>query len=61
MRFATYKVNERETYGSVVDTNGNLGFTDIGAIHGNDLRKWIELDALDKLKDIYSLDAYSSI
>jgi len=27
-------------------------FTDIGAIHGNNLRKWIELDAVERLKEI---------
>jgi len=52
MKFATYKVNERITYGSVVKTADGIGFTDIGASHGNDLRKWLELDALDKLKEI---------
>ena len=52
MRLATYKINERITYGSVVETAEGIGFTDIGAIHGNNLRKWIELDALDRLKEI---------
>ena len=47
MKFATYKIKERITYGSVIETENGIGFTDIGAIHGNNLRKWIELDALD--------------
>jgi len=52
MKFATYKINERITYGSVVETETEIGFTDIGATYGNDLRKWIELDALERLKEI---------
>ena len=52
MKFATYKINERITYGSVVETAESISFTDIGAIHGNDLRKWIELDALNRLQAI---------
>ena len=52
MKFATYKINERVTYGSVIEIENGIGFTDIGAIHGNNLRKWIELDALDRLKEI---------
>ena len=54
MKFATYKVNERITYGSVVETAEGIGFTDIGAVHGNHLQKWLELDALDRLKEIAS-------
>jgi len=52
MKFATYRVNGRVTYGSVVGSDRGIGFTDIGAIHGNDLRKWVELDAMDRLKEI---------
>ncbi len=52
MKFATYKVNERLTYGSVVETENGIGVTDIGVVHGNNLRKWIELDALGRLKEI---------
>lgn len=52
MKFASYKVNERITYGSLVDNDGKIGFTDIGKYHGNDLRKWIELNALDRLQEI---------
>ena len=52
MKFATYKIKDRITYGSVVETSSGIGFTDIGAVHGNDLRKWIELDAMDRLQAI---------
>lgn len=52
MKFSTYKVNDRITYGSVIEAAGGIHFTDIGAIHGNNLRKWIELDAVDRLKEI---------
>jgi len=52
MKFASYKINERVTYGSVVETVEGIGFTDIGAIYGNDLRNWIALDAMDRLKEI---------
>ena len=52
MKFATYKVNDRITYGSVVEADGEIGFTDIAKQYGNDLRKWIELDAMDRLKEI---------
>ena len=52
MKFASYKVKERVTYGSVVETADGIGFTDIGAIYGNDLRNWIALDSMDRLKEI---------
>lgn len=52
MKFSTYKVNDRITYGSVIESANGIHFTDIGAIHGNNLRKWIELDAVDRLKEI---------
>ena len=52
MKFATYKVKDRITYGSVIETEKGIGFTDIGAIYGNDLRNWIQLDAMDRLKEI---------
>ena len=52
MKFATYKLKDRITYGSVVETEKGIGFTDIGAIYGNDLRNWIQLDAMDRLKEI---------
>jgi len=50
MKFASYKIRDRVTYGSVVETNGRVGFTDIGKHYGSDLRQWIEMDALDRLK-----------
>ncbi len=52
MKFASYKIKERITYGSLVERDGKLGFTDIGKHHGKDLRKWIELDAMDRLQEI---------
>ena len=52
MKFATYKIKNKITYGSVVEKNGKVHFTDMGAVHGNDLKKWIELDAIDRLKEI---------
>jgi len=52
MKFATYKINDRITYGSVIDSTDGISLTDIGAAYGNDLRKWIEFDALDRLKEI---------
>ena len=52
MKFATYKVNDRITYGSVVEKDGEIGFTDIGKRYGNDLRNWIELDAMGRLQEI---------
>ena len=54
MTFATYKIKERVTYGSLVETADGIGFTDIGAIYGNDLRNWIALDSMEKLKEIAS-------
>ncbi len=52
MKFSTYKIKERVTYGSLIETADGIGFTDIGAIYGNDLRNWIALDSMEKLKDI---------
>lgn len=52
MKFATYKVNERITYGSVIKTETGIHFTDIGQVYGNDLRTWIAMDTLERLKEI---------
>jgi len=52
MKFATYSIKGRQTYGSVVETKAGLKFTDIGKEWGNDLRYWIEADLLEHLKDI---------
>jgi len=54
MKFATYKINEQTTYGSIVESENGIGFTDIGAAHGDHLRTWIERDAMDELQDIAS-------
>ena len=54
MKFATYKVKKtgRVTYGSVVETKAGIKFTDIGKNWGSDLRRWIEADQMDILKEI---------
>lgn len=52
MKFASYKIRDRVTYGSVVETNGQRGFTDIGKIYGNDLREWIKMDSMEKLQAV---------
>jgi len=52
MRFASYLVNGERTYGSVVDTDEGIAFTDIKATHGKNLVKWIEEDGLEELKAI---------
>lgn len=54
MKFATYKVKKtgRVTYGSVVESKGGVKFTDIGKDWGSDLRRWIEADQMDVLKEI---------
>jgi len=54
MKFATYKIKNRITYGSVVATENGLRFTDIGKDWGSDLRRWIEMDQMDLLRDIAS-------
>ena len=52
MKFATYKVAGKETYGSVVESAEGLSFTDVHEHYGQDLRYWIEKDALGELKQI---------
>jgi len=54
MKFATYSVKGRQTYGSVVKTKSGLRFTDVGKVWGNDLRYWIETGLLEELKSIAS-------
>jgi 5-carboxymethyl-2-hydroxymuconate isomerase len=51
MKYATYKVNGRITYGALVKEGGKIGFSDLGIKYGADLRHWIELDVLDKLEE----------
>ena len=41
MKFATYKIKGRTTYGSVLEKGNEIFLTDIGKTHGNDLRHWI--------------------
>jgi len=54
MKFATYRIKKtgRVTYGSVVESKGGIKFTDIGKDWGSDLRRWIESDQMDILKEI---------
>lgn len=52
MRFASYEVDGIITYGSVLHVPGGAMLTDIGSDHGNDLRHWIEVGAIDELKKI---------
>ncbi len=54
MKFATYKINGKTTYGSVVENENGIQLTDIGAVHGKNLKQWIEEDGLEKLKEIAS-------
>ena len=51
MKFASYKINGKTTYGSVVENEKGVQLTDIGAIEGKHLKQWIEEDGLDKLKE----------
>jgi 2-keto-4-pentenoate hydratase/2-oxohepta-3-ene-1,7-dioic acid hydratase in catechol pathway len=54
MKFATYKIKDKTTYGSVIEQeNGNF-LTDIGNEYGEDLRYWLATDSMGKLKDIAS-------
>ena len=52
MKFASYKVKERISYGSIVEKDGEIGFTDIGKHYGSNLRQWIAMDAMERLKEI---------
>ena len=52
MKFATYKINDTTTYGSVVEQDGAVFLTDIGKVHGQDLRAWLTPDLMSQLKEI---------
>lgn len=54
MKFATYKIEGKQTYGSVVEADGALKFTDVGAKMGLSLKAWLEADKMDELKKIAS-------
>lgn len=54
MKFATYTINDRLTYGSVSETENGIMFTDVGEGYGNDLTYWIESNKMDELKSIAS-------
>lgn len=52
MKFATYTVENRLTYGSVINDNGKYQFTDIGELHGQDLNFWIKEGRMTELQEI---------
>lgn len=52
MKFATYKIKGRTTYGSVLEKGNEIFLTDIGKTHGNDLRHWIVTDKMEELKKL---------
>lgn len=52
MKFASYKVNGNETYGSVIEASDGIRLTDIGKEKGHDLCHWIKNDSLSELKTI---------
>jgi len=56
MKFSTYKIKETGavTYGSVIENEGSIHFTDIGKESGGDLTDWIRRDAINELKSIAS-------
>jgi 5-carboxymethyl-2-hydroxymuconate isomerase len=52
MKFATYKIKNRTTYGSIIENTEGVFLTDIGKTHQKDLRYWLEKDRLNELKTI---------
>jgi 2-keto-4-pentenoate hydratase/2-oxohepta-3-ene-1,7-dioic acid hydratase in catechol pathway len=52
MKFATYTIKNRTTYGSVIENAEGVFLTDIGSIYKKDLRFWLEGNSMDKLKSI---------
>ncbi|WP_108870329.1 fumarylacetoacetate hydrolase family protein [Aquimarina aquimarini] len=52
MRFASYNINNRITYGSVIEKENAIFLTDIGKDHGYDLCHWIKTGALYELTAI---------
>lgn len=50
MKYATYKINEKTTYGSLVQREDGIFLTDLGHDLGHDLRYWLEAKNLDFLK-----------
>lgn len=54
MKFATYKIKNTGiiSYGSVEESEGRIRLTDIRKDYGQNLKYWIERDALDELKSI---------
>ncbi|MDZ7878616.1 MAG: fumarylacetoacetate hydrolase family protein [Saprospiraceae bacterium] len=52
MKFASYKIKGKTTYGAVIEEDNGIFLTDIGSTQKRDLRYWLEGNRLDKLKDI---------
>ena len=52
MKFATYKIKGKTTYGSVMEKDDEVFLTDIGKVYGNDLCHWIAIDKMEELKAI---------
>jgi 2-keto-4-pentenoate hydratase/2-oxohepta-3-ene-1,7-dioic acid hydratase in catechol pathway len=52
MKYATYKIKNKVTYGSVVENSEGIFLTDIGKVQRKDLRYWLEKGKLDELKNI---------
>lgn len=52
MKYSTYKIKNKITYGSVIENDKGICVTDIGISHGFDLRYWIESGKIDELNDI---------
>jgi 2-keto-4-pentenoate hydratase/2-oxohepta-3-ene-1,7-dioic acid hydratase in catechol pathway len=50
MKFATYKIKNRTTYGSIVENTEGVFLTDIGSVYKKDLRYWLEKGKLSELK-----------
>lgn len=54
MKFASFEYKNLYTYGVVIEKNGTVFLSDIGSVHGFDLRFWMQTDQMDKLKEIAS-------
>jgi 5-carboxymethyl-2-hydroxymuconate isomerase len=52
MKFATYKIKGKTTYGSVIEQEKGVYLTDIGSTQKRDLRYWLEGNRIEKLKAI---------
>ena len=61
MKFASYKINEKATYGAVLEQENGIYLTDIGAVYGRDLRYWIETDSMGVLQAIAQTSLVASL